>query len=368
MWEEIMLYKRWKFGNRKALTYCLSGIILCSVSVILFYIEGSYKESSILDVIGIIISMVGTMLIVFQLWDSKDITCCDMLAEMNCRFSDNEKILKLYQKLEEQYRIGVNSDSTKTVSFDDISISDVMAYCSFFEVLYEYVEHNIISIKQMDDLFGYRFFIFVHSKYIQEHELFAVPSSYANIYRLYAKWSKYRRDHSVKVGLVVDGENAIPTEYLSKELYLEERLYQDYEESNVPVVINGNKQVLLLKRLSLGDYDKVKNLLNRISKIQKDYKVINKLDYQESVLVDYAYGMFCEEKLVAVCICVLNRKTKRNFGYRFASKRYQNVITVEVLEWDSEYSDVEFETIFNNYLMKVKRKLHVSTICYRKCE
>lgn len=361
-----MLYKKENQVNKKVLVYCLSVLILCNLSVILFFIEKSCTERSILDVVAIIVSMVGTLLIVFQLWDSKDITCCDMLAEMNCRFSENERILNLYQKLEEQYRVGINVNNAGNVNYDGISSSDIMAYCSFFEVLYEYVEHGIISIKQMDDLFGYRFFIFVHSKFIQERELFAVPSSYVNIYRLYAKWSKYRRNHSLKVGLVVEDENAIPVNYLTRGLYLEERIYQDFQKVDVSLLLNVQPNTFLLKRLSLGDYNRVVDFLDNISKAKEKCITISPVDYQESVLVDYVYGIFFKEELVAVCICVLNRKTKRNLGYKFLSKNYKNVITVETLEVNSNYRSLGIEKVFSEYLVKLQKKLQVASICYRK--
>lgn len=106
--------------------------------------------------------------------------------------------MKLYQELGRCIREPGTKLIVNDTNSDAIHSSDLMTYLTFYEVINEYVDQGVLDIQQMDDLFGDRFFKLIHNEYVQQNELYSEPSSYVNIFKLYAKWKKYRDDLSKK--------------------------------------------------------------------------------------------------------------------------------------------------------------------------
>ena len=69
----------------------------------------------------------------------------------------------------------------------------VAQYCTFFENLYLLYRHNIASIDDLDDIFGYRSFLFTNNPYVQEHYILPTSSSYVQIFKLYRIWIRHRK-------------------------------------------------------------------------------------------------------------------------------------------------------------------------------
>lgn len=269
------------------------------------------------EIISIIVTALSAIFVVFQLKDSESVTCCDMLSEMNLSFIENERLMLLYQKLEECYRC---PEKTLEVIDDDdknhVHTSDLVAYFTFFEVLNEYVKHKIVTIAQLDDLFGYRFFILVHNKYIQERELYAVPSSYVNIFQLYGIWMEYRKINITdkQSRLVIMQENQIPEYYLKKKIYLQERMYNSFVQETVQLCGKDTGE-FELKSLFPSDLRQILSLQEEIVSSLDDKSIFQpstKNEILESMLVDCCYGLYYNNKLVAFAMIVLNRKSDRN--------------------------------------------------------
>ncbi len=70
---------------------------------------------------------------------------------------------------------------------------EVAQYYTFFENLYLLYRHHVAEIEDLDDLFGYRFFLFMNNPYVQEHYILPTSSSYTQVFALYEVWIKYRR-------------------------------------------------------------------------------------------------------------------------------------------------------------------------------
>ena len=61
----------------------------------------------------------------------------------------------------------------------------------------------------------------------------------------------------------------------------------------------------------------------------------------ESMLIDYCYGLFHNNQLVAFCICIMNRKTKLS-----RSDLYERNLCVWIKKGKKSYSDyITFDTI-----------------------
>jgi len=360
--------------KRRAITrmYISILIILASFLLPVLYVKtnpfGLETEDALVGIASIVITAISAIFIVFQLQDSESVTCCNMLAEMNLSFIENERMMFTYQKLEQCYR---NPDFQFIVEDNDdknsVHTSDLVSYFTFFEVLYEYIKHKVITINQMDDLFGYRFFILVHNKYIQENELYAVPSSYANVFQLYDIWLEYRRVNITGANgrLVLMEENQIPSLYLKKKMYLQERMYKPVYNTAVELSNRKNNcKTFIMKSLFPKDLDTIIELQENVIKTMKDNTILepsSKEEILESMLVDCCLGLFSNEKLVAFSIIVFNRNTPRNLCLDWQSKKTEKMYC-DFITFDSVQVHPEFRGYgIQKYFLSLAEKIAIMT-------
>ena len=134
------------------------------------------------------------------------------IREYNQAFIENKQMTKVEQELEEYYYAFVNTykeinpDKRKTQqdlliqSFKknigkpgDGSRQDYINYLVYLEGLATVILNGAMSINNIDGLFGYRFFIAVNNKAIQEEELVKYPIHYQGIYTLFELWAREKR-------------------------------------------------------------------------------------------------------------------------------------------------------------------------------
>lgn len=318
---------------------------------------------------------IGALLVVFELNNSDRVTCCSMLSDLNMKFIENERLTRLYQELchcvQEPGRELPVDDSNP----DSLHSSDLMAYMTFYEVINEYIKNGVLSIQQMDDLFGDRFFKLIHNTYVQEHELYSEPSSYANIFELYGMWRQYREHASSRNNqrFVVRLENAIPNMYIEEKLYLQETVQFYMNEDNILFSDNhGQKIHLSLRRLMPHHLEQVIRFQDKIiAGIEQPgiFAPSTKEEIVESMLVDYCYGLFDGNKLAAVCICVLNRKTKRKNRaernlcvYTDSKDAYYDYLTFDTIQVAQEYRGFGIQSFFLCRAEDVARMVHANHI------
>ena len=111
----------------------------------------------------------------------------------------------------------------------DVSSVEVAQYCTFFENLYMLHRHHIANIEDLDDLFGYRFFLFINNPYIQKHYLLPTSSSYVQIFELYKIWTQHRKseskDKTTWSRSIPCSQYMISEDFMSRKLYLYDRGY-----------------------------------------------------------------------------------------------------------------------------------------------
>jgi hypothetical protein len=147
------------------------------------------------SVVIAITEIVGIFAIWYQLKKQKDINIASFLMEFDQNFGEHKNI---YSKIS-QYQ------NDKSV-FTEQDIADIVAYLTFFESLYYFIQKGILTIEMVDNLFGYRFFIGVHNEFIQKFELIKDSQYYLNIYKLHAKWIDYRKKCG---GFIPEKENSL---------------------------------------------------------------------------------------------------------------------------------------------------------------
>ena len=148
---------------------------------------------------------------------------CDILIKLESSYQSNPRHIYVFNELEQAYR-----DDTYKVKYtrmnlaeEGISNADIVLYFTFFESLYRVIKNGILTVDDVDDCFSDRFFKFIHNQYIQENELYIVPSTYVNIFELYALWKKH---HLINLSspsrIIAFLDNEIPDYYLDRKTYL----------------------------------------------------------------------------------------------------------------------------------------------------
>ena len=151
-------------------------IMLCIVVVMAF----RTGEEATVGIFSLAATLVGTVFIAMELKNSQDVTCSDMLIDLNNYFHESDRLMKVYEVLEDcQAR-----NLTGAEPWKDVRSVEIAQYSTFFVNLYLLYRHHIASIEDLNDLFGYRFFLFMNNPYIQEQWILPTSSSYVQIFRL----------------------------------------------------------------------------------------------------------------------------------------------------------------------------------------
>ena len=169
------------------------------VEIFPFFSEMAFSAvTSIAETIALPASLI---LAIFQLRESKEIARSEFLVDLNKSFTESEGNIKLYTALQ-NCNDGMCSDNSKPpnhicttdeevclLNIDKIVISN---YLTFFETIYLLLCEGVITFDMIDDLFAYRFFLAVHSKFVQQQKLETQPENFRNIYLLEREWMEYR--------------------------------------------------------------------------------------------------------------------------------------------------------------------------------
>jgi len=158
----------------------------------LVFLGSMYFEawSKYIEVATLIGAATGFVKLIYESNKTRKLKEAEFMSQLNRDYITNPHICKLFEKLEHDYRY---KDKPSAIIKDEDVLSFVV-YFTFFETLYDMIKKKIIKIESVDDLFGYRFFVFLHNQTIQDIELTnpIVMASYVNIFKLYDLWLKYR--------------------------------------------------------------------------------------------------------------------------------------------------------------------------------
>ena len=297
-------------------------IVVCFLLVGVFHLG----DEAAVGVFALAATLVGTIFIPVEIKNSQEVTCCQMLIDQNNYFHDNEHLMKVYQALERpQGAPGV---------WDEVEDTDIACYCTFFENLYLLYSHKIARIEDLDDLFGYRFFIFTNDSYVQEHHLLPTSSSYNEIFRLYEAWIRHRR----KTGSPIPkAENAFSEEYLSGRLYMN-------DAARVPEAAVGSFEekstAFGIRTLGFDSVSPVLNLQARACEQIADKSVfypLSRAELIESIYMDTVLGVFAPDgSLAGFAVLVNGRVSSRNLASD-AGEQPGDVLTFDVVVTDPKW-------------------------------
>ena len=175
--------RRIKYKTSVSLLIVLASVVLVLLCLLIVHTFRTGEEATV-GIFSLAATLVGTLFIAIELKNGSDVTCSEMLIDLNNYFHDSDRLMKVYEILE-------TAETEGDYGYDrwkDVSSVEVAQYCTFFENLYLLYRHHIANIEDLDDLFGYRFFLFMNNPYIQENYILPTSSSYVQVFELYKIW------------------------------------------------------------------------------------------------------------------------------------------------------------------------------------
>ena len=313
-----------KIKNKTLLTVILVllifvALMLGTVLVIKYVnVNGEFFGSeAAVGAFSLLATLVGTLFVAFELKNSSEVTCCEMLINLNNYFHDSDRLMRVYAALDNAYLWGKNDEEV----WENVEDADVQFFCTFFENLSLLVKHKIARIKDLDDLFGYRFFLFMNNPHVQEKYLLTTSSSFANLFELYTEWIAYRdEENKVKeVRPIVGKEYRFTKEYMKEKMYLvdngvEKHLYREIDREGRRITVRD---------VWFDEMSKVLKLQKLVHDAMPDgemYVDTTRSELIESLHMDYVLGAYDGDKLIAVANVIDNRSCDRNLGQKCGKK------------------------------------------------
>lgn len=319
----------------------LSSLAIIIIKMVKVNGEAIGAEAAV-GVFSLIGTIIGAVFVVIELKNTNDVTCCQMLIDLNNYFHDSEKLMHVYTVLDKVHLWSENQEEV----WKDVADQDVEFFCTFFENLYLLVEHKIARIKDLDNIFGYRFFLFMNNTHIQEKYLLTTSSGFVNLFKLYDLWTDYREEKSKKgkAILTVDSQNAFAKEYLKKQIYLIDNGVGKNLYSNIDV----KDKKILIRDIWFDELSTLINLQKTVHEDMEDGELlveVTRNEFIESLHLDYVLGAYDNDTLVGAALIVDNRDSERNLGQKFGTP-FSEAYTFDIVFVKKEYRGLGLQREF----------------------
>lgn len=160
-----------------------------------------FPMSDVATVATTVTAIIGAFAIWFQMKRERDIKEAEFIMSYNTSFIENGELSTLEKELEDYRKLveaGVDVKKLPPIVRED-NIHSVINFLVYHEALATFVKNRVLSMKHIDDLFAYRFFLVMNNPDVQKKELCPEAQYYRGCFYLYKVWVKYRR----KKGLYV---------------------------------------------------------------------------------------------------------------------------------------------------------------------
>ncbi len=169
----------------------ISVLLIAGATVAIFI--GDETLSKVATVITVATAVIGAAALFFQFNRDKELNEASFLINYSTHFYDTYQCKDLMNELEKarvnpEYRI----DTEKYYQ-------DIVGYLEWTESLASLVNSGTISLRRIDDVLSYRFFLIVNNAQIQQRELIPCKEFYRATYKLYEKWSAYKRKANLPI-------------------------------------------------------------------------------------------------------------------------------------------------------------------------
>jgi len=174
----------------------LSATILMIFTLLLFILGCRvFPISEVATVITTITAIIGAFAIWVQMKRERDIKEAEFVMDYNISFLENPEHVQLEEKLERYRKI---TESGKPQEMDGEIVTEenrqaIINYLVYHEALAVFVKKKVLTIRSIDDLFAYRFFLVMNNPEIQRKELCPEAQYYHGCFWLHKKWTNYRK-------------------------------------------------------------------------------------------------------------------------------------------------------------------------------
>ena len=346
-----------QYKTKLSLMIILSSMILVLLCLVSIYYFQTGDEASV-GIFSLAVTLIGTIFIAVELKNGQDVTCSEMLINLNNYFHDSDRLMKVYQVLED---CEIERDYSAE-KWKDVSSVEVAQYCTFFENLYMLNRHHIANIDDLDDLFGYRFFLFMNNPYIQEHYLLPTSSSYVQIFELYKIWTRHRKseskDKTTWTRSIPCAQYMIAEDFMSRKLYLYDRGYAGNRKALCHFEAKGKE--FSIKPLSFEQMSDVLALQEVVMGNMQDKSLLfplSRAELMESLQIDQVSGAYNQDgKLIAYCVLINNRCGERNLATDFGAKPEES-ITFDIVAVDPEWRGYGLQQRFIDWSLNIAQEL-----------
>lgn len=334
-------------------------VLMCLLAIRVFH----PGDEAAVGIFSLAATLVGTIFIAVELKNGAEVTCSQMLIDLNNYFHESDRLMKVYQVLE----LCEADKDFSAKHWEGVSSVDIAQYCTFFENLYLLYRHHIATIEDLDDLFGYRFFIFVNNPYIQENYIFPTSSSYVQIFELYRVWIAHREEENsgAEEGhhYVPGYDYIIPKEYLDNKWYLQDYGTDGYNKELMRFEAKGHHFVM--RQLGFDSVPALLDLQARVVAALQDKETfypLSRAELLESIQLDFIAGIFTgKEELVSFAVLVTNRDCSRSLAHDGGVKESE-CMTFDGVVTDTEWRGYEFQQRFIDWMEQVAKECQVKSI------
>ena len=176
--------------------FVMVGII--TISCLFFYKIGLFSTEALtltVSVCDVLSSIVAGAFIVVQLRSDSDADLkharteeARFILEYNMAFIENSDLCEIEHYLED----AITHQGKGNIKNLRESRQKLVNYLVYLEGFASCVQQGILGIKEIDNLFSYRFFLAMNHPEVQELEILPFADFYRGNYQLYEEWYKYR--------------------------------------------------------------------------------------------------------------------------------------------------------------------------------
>lgn len=177
--------------KKNSLITIISCFMLAAALVLGVFLDDTWS-SKVYDWITIATAVIGAIALFIQFKKDKIINESSFLMDFSASFYDSYDCADLVKLLDDY------DTEHKQFSYEE-NTAVIVRYMQWVESIGNIIDSGAISLKAIDQVLGYRFFIIVNNKIIQENELIPYRFYYMGTFELYERWYKYKKDHGLPV-------------------------------------------------------------------------------------------------------------------------------------------------------------------------
>jgi len=146
--------------------------------------------ADIAAVAGSIVASLTLVFIALQMKDRRRFTQAELINTLEAEF---RSLYHVYEKLLPD----CEWSSTKSGPASSQNLCDIEAYVQFFERMEFVLELGALDLRNLDRLYGQRFFLVMHNLHVQEKLLYRDEDYFLALIQLYRRWYAYREAHGL---------------------------------------------------------------------------------------------------------------------------------------------------------------------------